>query len=65
MPDTNLRELAYRHQHGIHVRLFWDPASGGVSLEVANDADASVFHLPVLSSRALEAFYHPYAYAAA
>ena len=57
-------ELAQRSSDGLDVTLWWSPADDTVSVEVLHFETASVFELAVERSRALEAFYHPFAYAA-
>ena len=64
MSHTNLTELAYRRQNGLEVTLLWDARSNDVSIEVADEHDESAFVLRVDPKAALDAFYHPYAYAA-
>jgi hypothetical protein len=58
------RELAARVNDGIHVVLLWQPADDTVSVSVADDRTGESFVMPVAPDRALEAFYHPFAYAA-
>jgi hypothetical protein len=58
------RELAHRAADGIEVTLFWSAADDTVSLEVFDHGTDNVFYLPVARNRALDAFYHPYAYTA-
>lgn len=41
----------------------WDPIAGAVSVEVEDLRAGSGFHLPVEGKHALDAFYHPFAYA--
>ena len=65
MPHTMLRELAERRQNGLQVTLLWNERSNAVSVEVVDEQDRRRFVLAVASSSALDAFYHPYAYAAA
>jgi hypothetical protein len=57
------RELAYRNQNGLEVRLLWDPRSNEVSVEVIDQLDDGGFRLPIAGHLALDAFHHPYAYA--
>lgn len=57
-------ELANRTGDGIDVTLWWAPADDSVSVEVLHFDTASSFELQVDRARALEAFYHPFAYAA-
>ena len=64
MSHTNLRELAHRRQNGLEVTLLWDARSNDVSIEVADEHDESAFALRVDAKSALDAFYHPYPYAA-
>ena len=57
------RELAVRDSDGVHVRLLWHPGDGvTVSVEDARFGDR--FQIAVAPDRALDAFYHPFAYAA-
>jgi hypothetical protein len=63
--DTSLsrRELAHRASNGIDVRLLWNQADNTVAVSVTDDLGES-FELRVGSHEALDAFHHPYAYAA-
>jgi hypothetical protein len=56
------RELAARVNDGIHVLLLWHPADDAVTVSVADDRTGERFELPVAPDRALDAFYHPFAY---
>lgn len=58
------RELAARDSHGLHVQLLWDPTGNAISVEVQDLDAGDRFHLAVARERALDAFYHPFAYAA-
>jgi hypothetical protein len=58
------RELAARESDGIHVRLLWHPREDAVTVTVADSRDGRHFDLAVARDRALEVFYHPFAYAA-
>ena len=58
------RELASRENHGIAVVLRWDPIEDSLSVSVADSRTGDRFELPVDRARALDAFYHPFAYAA-
>jgi hypothetical protein len=61
---TPARELDARTADGITVVLLWRPGDPGVLLRV-DDAKTGVrFELPVPGADALEAFHHPFAYAA-
>jgi hypothetical protein len=62
--QTARRELAHRVSNGIEVTLFWGPISGEVIVEVVDHSSEHFFELSVPSECALDAFHHPYAYAA-
>jgi len=57
-------DLAHRKGDGIDVTLWWSPSADEVSVEVLHLASDSAFELAVDRRRALDAFYHPFAYAA-
>ena len=61
---TTTRELAARESNGIHVLLLWHPAENSLTVEVEDDCLGDRFQLSVAPDSALDAFYHPYAYAA-
>ena len=62
--EMGRRELAHRSADGVEVTLLWDPAADTISVQVIErDTDAR-FELPVARDQALNAFNHPYAYAA-
>jgi hypothetical protein len=67
-PDTFVvpqpRELAARESDGIHVQLLWHPRRDAVTVSVADSRDGRHFDFAVARDRALQAFYHPFAYAA-
>ena len=58
------RELAQRLSGTIEVRLLWHPETHRVELSVLDLATGAGFHLDVRPGNAMDAFYHPYAYAA-
>jgi hypothetical protein len=68
MPTTTTpqtpRELAHRQNDGVDVLLFWDPADDALLLTVTDARSGEVLEFPVQRDRALDAFHHPYAYAA-
>lgn len=64
MQELHRIELANRTGDGIDVTLWWAPADDSVSVEVLHFETASSFELQVERARALEAFHHPFAYAA-
>lgn len=57
-------ELACRESDGLNVVLFWHPRNGAVTVSVADSRTGERFQLAVARERALDAFYHPFAYAA-
>ena len=58
------RELAARESDGIHVLLLWHPSRDEVTVSVDDTRTGQYFELPVERNRALDAFNHPFAYAA-
>jgi hypothetical protein len=60
----NTRELAARESDGLHVLLLWHPRENALTVQVEDDRLGDGFHLAVAPERALDAFYHPFAYAA-
>jgi len=57
-------ELANRRGDGIDVTLWWSPDDDSVAVEVLHFGSESSFELAVDPARALDAFYHPFAFAA-
>ena len=57
------RELAYRAADGVEVSLLWPVGERGVLVRVTDHRSDRSFELSVDADRALDAFYHPYAYA--
>jgi hypothetical protein len=58
------RELAVRESDGIHVALLWHPGDNALTVSVEDERIGDCFRLAVAPERALDAFYHPFAYAA-
>jgi hypothetical protein len=58
------RELASRESDGLAVRLVWHPSEDAVTVSVTDSRTGDRFKLAVDRKRALDAFYHPFAYAA-
>jgi hypothetical protein len=58
------RELANRSNDGIDVSLFWSKASNRVTISVYHARSATALEFEVDGADALDAFNHPYAYAA-
>jgi hypothetical protein len=58
------RELAVRVNDGVHVRLLWHPVENNLTVAVEDTRAGDRFQLAVAPDRALDVFYHPFAYAA-
>ena len=64
-PTTaDTRELASRESDGVHVLLLWHPGANALTVSVEDVRVGECFQLAVAPNRALDAFYHPFAYAA-
>jgi hypothetical protein len=61
---SHTRELAARESDGIHVVLLWHPDENSLTVSVEDARIGDCFQLAVTPDRALDAFYHPFAYAA-
>lgn len=61
---TQKTELAHRTSDGIHVYLFWNQPSSRVTVRVFDERTNDGFELEVAGRNALDAFNHPFAYAA-
>jgi hypothetical protein len=58
------RELARRANDGIEVTLFWNAREDTLTVEVHDGKTDKTFELEAPRDRALDVYYHPYAYAA-
>jgi hypothetical protein len=61
---ADTRELSSRDDGGLNVRLLWHPRANALTVSVEDARLGDCFHLSVAPDRALDAFYHPFAYAA-
>lgn len=61
---TERRELAHRTSDGIEVTLVWSNPSNRVTVAVLDTRSDEALEFEVDGSAALDAFNHPYAYAA-
>jgi len=61
---TDRRELAHRTTDGIEVTLFWSKPSNRVTIAVLDSHSDETLEFEVDGGAALDAFNHPYAYAA-
>ena len=59
-----LKELDHRHSNGIDVTLFWDQDHERLLVCVCDARSGDYFVLRVEYAEALDAFHHPYGYAA-
>ena len=59
------RELDSRSGDGLDIRLLWQPADDSLTVTVDDLRLHEHFVIPVRAGDALEAFHHPFAYAAA
>ena len=57
-------ELAHRANDGVEVGLFWHRDADRLVLVVDDARSGDLFQLEVSADEALDAFEHPYAYAA-
>jgi hypothetical protein len=57
-------ELAVRENDGLAVSLFWSKATGRTRVLVVDQMFKAELHVEVPPACALDAFYHPFAYAA-
>ncbi|MGN6167775.1 MAG: hypothetical protein ACTHQQ_06340 [Solirubrobacteraceae bacterium] len=61
---TDRRELAHRISDGIEVTLFWSKPSNQVTIAVLDTRSDKALEFEIDGSAAVDAFNHPYAYAA-
>jgi hypothetical protein len=61
---TERRELAHRTSDGIEVTLFWNKPSTRVTIAVLDTHSGEALEFELDGSGALDAFNHPFAYAA-
>jgi hypothetical protein len=62
-PIVHSRELAHRSNDGIDVTLFWYPDTDALTVCVCDQRRGAYFEIEPEAKDALDAFYHPYAYA--
>jgi hypothetical protein len=58
------RELAYRANDGLEVTLFWQPGTDELKVCVCDHKHGGYFEIRPAPDQALDAFHHPYSYAA-
>ena len=64
MQSKRTRELDRRSSDGLDVALLWQPETNRVSVSVFDAKTGDDFGIDVEPAEALDAFHHPYAYAA-
>ena len=64
MAGTRTRELDFRSNDGLEVALLWEPAANRLKVSVRDTKGGDDFEVEVSATEALDAFHHPYAYAA-
>ncbi|MGZ6637950.1 MAG: hypothetical protein ACXVII_34385 [Solirubrobacteraceae bacterium] len=64
VPSQTRNELAHRANNGIEVALFWTKPTTRVAVQVSDVRFGESFEFEVEGEHALDAFNHPYAYAA-
>ncbi len=62
--STSRRELSLRRAGGLEVALYWREDAADVTISVRDANTGEHFELAVEPANALDAFRHPYAYAA-
>jgi len=62
--ECTSRELASRDSDGVRVLLLWHPRDDAVTISIEDTRAGQWFEFAVDGDRALNAFYHPFAYAA-
>jgi hypothetical protein len=60
----SLRELDHRRSDGIDVTLLWRQSDGQVLVAVCDTKTGQAFEIAVDPAHSLNAFHHPFAYAA-
>ncbi len=61
MSQTTLTELAQRRNDGLEITLLWAREDDSVQVAVLNERTGRRVAFPVERTKALDAFYHPFA----
>ena len=61
-PIEQLCELDRRSNNGVNVMLVWEPTTNRVFVGVIDERTGTEFAIEVDPAKALDAFYHPFAY---
>jgi hypothetical protein len=62
--EKHVRELDHRAGDGLEVSLRWNAETNRVTVFVLDTSNGVEFELDIPGSEAMEAFHHPFAYAA-
>jgi hypothetical protein len=65
MMKTQTQELLVREADGVEVSLVWRPDIDSLAVVVSDERLGASFEVAAPRDRALDAFHHPFAYAAA
>jgi hypothetical protein len=65
MASVNIEELAFRTNDGVDVSLLWCRTENRLTVLVEDQRYGASFELAAARDKALDVFYHPFAYAAA
>ena len=63
MSRSERKELAHRSSAGVDVTLYWHPALDELIVSVSDERQGAHFEIRPQRYLALDAYYHPYAYA--
>jgi hypothetical protein len=61
---NHLQELAHRANDGVEVALYWNRDTDALTVVVDDARSGDLFEVEVAAKQAMDAFHHPYAYAA-
>ena len=64
MASKRTQELDFRSSDGLEVSLRWEPETSRVTVSVFDLKTGDDFEIEVSGDQAMDAFQHPYAYAA-
>jgi hypothetical protein len=64
MNGKSTRELDHRSNDGLEVTLLWEAETNRVKVTVFDAESGDDFDIEIDPAKALDAFHHPYAYAA-
>jgi hypothetical protein len=64
MASKRTKELDFRSNDGLEVALRWQPETNQLSVSVYDSKTGDDFDIEVDPAEAIDAFHHPYAYAA-